>query len=98
MKTQATWRHCCVNCRYAVDQPEEESISIRYLDSPDDFNIVAGSLASAFRLMGAHGWQLVAVVLGHAAGKYRGRRLADGGSRVDRYYFKRGEADCGSPD
>jgi hypothetical protein len=89
MKTPHVWRHCCVECRYEPGRGEDAPITIRYMDSRDDFEIVAGTLASAFRLLEARGWQLAAVTREYEEAERRSVRLVNRNVQVDRYYFKR---------
>jgi hypothetical protein len=70
---RAPWRHCCLECRYPAGHPEDQSISIRYLDSDDDFEIVARALADAFKLVEARGWQLAGVTQGRTVRPRRGK-------------------------
>lgn len=87
--SRATWRHCCVERRYDLDGLGEK-LSIRYMDSDDEFELVARDLTGAFWLLQRNGWQLVAVsgkrrIWSHGPGA-RGQRVA-----VESYYFKRAE-------
>jgi hypothetical protein len=85
--SRAIWRHCCVERRYASNRTGEE-LSIRYMDSDDDFELVARDLADAFWLLQRNGWQLVAVTGKRLVGGRPGPRLR---ASVESYYFKRAE-------